>query len=144
MKEETTEWYPKHIKPVRRGVYQVCTRYEIGFAFWSGKRWGMLFFNQALTYTNTSITGADQNKTWRGLAQRSVEKEFKLTPWYPDDVRPAHVGVYMRDYTYGNFFSVWNGRFWLIGDKNIKQAVKQNEMSVFQNLPWRGFTEKQT
>ncbi len=63
-----TPWFPSEITPVHAGVYQVWNSRT--YAYWNGKKWGwaMRSVNEAncLRITN----GADQFKTWRGLAEK--------------------------------------------------------------------------
>jgi hypothetical protein len=65
-----TEWYPAHIKPVRKGVYETSRSGRLGYSYWTGRQWT----NQSryAAYADrhkTWITGANQKKNWRGLAE---------------------------------------------------------------------------
>lgn len=57
-----TEWYPAHVKPVRKGWYEIDLGFKKfgDFAYWTGKSWSW-------------GTGAsrlfNQNRQWRGLTE---------------------------------------------------------------------------
>jgi hypothetical protein len=62
----------------------------------------------------------------------------KLTPWFPDDVRPVRIGLYQRDYGgYDLSPDFWDGRRWqLCGIDGEPFAMSRKP------LPWRGLAEK--
>ncbi len=61
------------------------------------------------------------------------------TPWFPGDVKPAHVGLYQRNGGPYVYWSGWNGTFWGTGAFREEDAVTwRNEKSLCQSLPWRG------
>lgn len=66
-----------------------------------------------------------------------------LTPWFPGDVKPVHVGVYPRDIGgWGISYSYWNGKFWELWGLTVNDAFANCLMkSLYQNEPWRGLTE---
>lgn len=67
-------------------------------------------------------------------------KKFKLTPWFPPEIKPVHVGFYhigKLDFDPRNdiFYeahnnSYWDGKSWLAPISRIK--------SYYQNRYWRG------
>ena len=65
---------------------------------------------------------------------------MKLTPWFPGDVKPVHVGVYERRLKFraGVYYSQWDGEKWLRLHWTVEGAAHQILDSVYQNLPWRG------
>ena len=70
-----TEWYPGHIKPVRKGVYQQWSGCKdvIGYQKWDGKKWSDWYstIKGAEKSKNFAISCC-QNDPWRGL-----KKEMK-------------------------------------------------------------------
>lgn len=70
------------------------------------------------------------------------KKQPKLTPWFPANVRPVHVGVYKTE---GNVFQYWTGARWGLccDDKNRAAArVAISHVSLFQHTKWRGLAVK--
>ena len=75
MNQETkiklTGWYPGHIKPARKGVYQQLNGIGIiGYQRWDGKNW--MGWSTGLDRANASrekVYDQYQNYAWRGLAQ---------------------------------------------------------------------------
>jgi len=71
-----TPWFPPHIKPARKGVYEVKFTpkglYESYFyAMWNGKRWSRVatYEEMALFHSNFD---ALQNKYWRGFKEKQT------------------------------------------------------------------------
>lgn len=67
-----TGWFPKRIKPVRVGLYEVRTPWPFHsfmgeWAYWDGRRWGPAHFNQkdARRYKNYRVKRPIH--IWRGL-----------------------------------------------------------------------------
>ena len=54
-----TEWYPSHIKPVRKGLYEVGSDKFHVYAYWDEKHWRLSL--------NRNTLWLDQNLTWRGI-----------------------------------------------------------------------------
>jgi hypothetical protein len=56
-----TPWFPRYIKPVRKGIYEIKTRYGIKFANWNGEYWQVpnspILFNWIVQIT----------AQWRGI-----------------------------------------------------------------------------
>lgn len=71
-------------------------------------------------------------------------KEDQLTPWFPAEVKPVHVGWYhTKDWSSGepeireskcNWY--WDGRAWRFSD------VPDSTVCSFQCRPWRGLRSK--
>jgi hypothetical protein len=60
------------------------------------------------------------------------KKPLELTEWYPEDVKPVHLGVYQvkRLDNHEYFYAEWNGVNWIFED---------NKATVyFQHRKWRG------
>ena len=71
---EMTGWLPPHIKPVRKGIYQIkytslSTNPNLGlYATWNGFRWSSGSFNKRDSY-HQQFYGAIQEKYWRGFTE---------------------------------------------------------------------------
>jgi hypothetical protein len=66
-----TPWYPGHIKPARRGVYQQMSGAYLGYQRWDGFKW----FGWATTVEGAAQSIAPaainyQNDDWRGLTKK--------------------------------------------------------------------------
>jgi len=75
------------------------------------------------------------------------KKQPKLTPWFPANVEPAYIGVYLKEFG-GSItdYQYWDGSRWHYGhdtpDKTIKK-LKQNPTSWVPNARrWRGLAVK--
>lgn len=66
---------------------------------------------------------------------------LKLTPWFPGDVKPVHVGVYETDRI--GRFQYWNGKSWgyYMPSAEAAERVKAS-FSARQQPEWRGLSEK--
>ena len=69
---------------------------------------------------------------------------MKLTPWFPAEVKPVHVGVY-EIYEHRRHerptFKHWNGSFWGFASASIGQAQSADTHlgpSLVQKCNWRG------
>lgn len=60
----------------------------------------------------------------------------KLTPWFPPEVKPVHVGWYERQHLAGffHFFTWWNGEY-------FQCSEDEPDCAFCQNQPWRGLAE---
>lgn len=77
----------------------------------------------------------------------------EMTPWFPIDIEPVHIGVYEvqpepePDYLYTHL-SKWDGRKWCSTATNVPEADMQTSESwaMYHNIKpqWRGFTNEQT
>ena len=66
---------------------------------------------------------------------------MKLTPWYPPEIKPLHVGVYERDYSQkGRWYCFWDGNYF--GCAQSQTIFCTEDVSLDQNIPWRGLTSK--
>jgi hypothetical protein len=68
---------------------------------------------------------------------------MKMTPWFPPEIRPVHVGDY-RSWPFG--FRHFNGKLWSIEyhsdeSKFIKDQVR-TVVSRYQEIQWRGLAEE--
>lgn len=68
-----TKWFGPEVKPVRFGAYETSFDGIYGFSWFDGKKWG----NQSTTpywalsfFRSDKHIGAEQDKTWRGLAEK--------------------------------------------------------------------------
>lgn len=72
-------------------------------------------------------------------------KEESLTPWFPAEVKPVHVGVYPVKFSLcGEGFSHWNGKKWGFAMNTPAQAKKSpgNRAYAEQRKEWRGLRSK--
>jgi hypothetical protein len=66
----------------------------------------------------------------------------KRSPWFDGGTKPAHVGVYERKYSWGIWYSHWNGKRWGVFDATVRGAQGLRSLcSVRQALPWRGLAK---
>ena len=69
-----TPWFPPHIKPVHKGVYEVkftkIAGFYTGFATWNGKKWSRGSHNLLDDYHRNF--DALQNKYWRGFKEKQT------------------------------------------------------------------------
>lgn len=66
------------------------------------------------------------------------------TPWFPGDIKPAHVGVYERQYNQAIGFTLWDGKAWKVGGASTPDGADTPHAgeSTFQELPWRGIARE--
>lgn len=66
-----TEWFPAHIKPARKGVYQkICgLSKDIGYQYWDGKNWHGWNWTEISAKNDKYIYGPVCDN-WRGLAKK--------------------------------------------------------------------------
>jgi hypothetical protein len=67
--KKLTPWFPGHVKPVHKGIYQRTTRWgEQYYSKWDGEFWCAYATNFALAekFTQASMF---QDWEWRGLAE---------------------------------------------------------------------------
>lgn len=68
-----TPWFPKSIKPVRVGVYQIrdpWTQQSIGkttFRHWNGRRWGLACSDPSLCRPANYWNHGQEMTGWRGI-----------------------------------------------------------------------------
>jgi len=70
-----TNWFPPHIKPVRKGVYQIKytktekIAYLSIYATWNGTHWSAGSYNLSDRY-HKNFDVANQKKFWRGFTEK--------------------------------------------------------------------------
>jgi hypothetical protein len=66
-----------------------------------------------------------------------------MTPWFPPNIKPMHVGVYPAAISVDRGFAHWNGRKWgcLWATKKHAKSAPAYDLAR-QDKSWRGFTEK--
>lgn len=72
MKLKLTAWFPGHIKPVRKGVYQQKAGLQdmLGYQYWSGLRWYGWVSTIEGAYAARKylpVHASHQNDDWRGV-----------------------------------------------------------------------------
>jgi hypothetical protein len=73
MSKQMTNWFPAHIKPGRKGVYQVTLwRNQVGYAYWNGKVWS--WFDSERISDKEFLEDIEDGNThdelkWRGLTE---------------------------------------------------------------------------
>jgi hypothetical protein len=61
-----------------------------------------------------------------------VKHTPKLTPWFPGDVKPAHHGLYEREYSPSEIYlQLWTGNAWHFASFPATSCM-------VQDAPWRG------
>lgn len=75
----------------------------------------------------------------------------KLTPWFTNGEKPAHVGVYnvscRKENQSGEYYSYWDGSYFYDFSRSIDMAYKYGnsnyERGKFSNVggSWRGLAE---
>jgi len=77
----------------------------------------------------------------------------KVTPWFPPEIKPVHVGIYHRQLAHTSrngdlvVFAYWDGTHWLIpsadpGVASDPWRPRVIDQSYLFALPWRGLAEK--
>ena len=80
---------------------------------------------------------------------------MSLTPWFPGDVKPVHIGVYQRDFGgLGNRkYAYWDGEHWSWSESTPELAAKwgaskwRTNIGAFSSLQsnpvirWRGLAK---
>jgi hypothetical protein len=71
----------------------------------------------------------------------------KLTPFFPMNIKPVHIGVYLvQPYNHNGYkyYSKWNGKYWNFIDVSIQGADSEKTKSISchngQVIGWRGLT----
>lgn len=70
---------------------------------------------------------------------------MKLTPWFPADIKPVHVGAYLScEYADGSdFYRYWDGKRWGAAARTIQNAIILSDISfAHQYNVWRGLARK--
>jgi hypothetical protein len=64
----------------------------------------------------------------------------KLTPWFSDDVKPLHVGVYETSF---DTYQHWNGEWWGYCAVDVQTAYEMHDCkSALQRNEWRGLAKE--
>ena len=71
-----TPWFPPHIKPVHKGVYEVKftpkgLHESYWYAAWNGKRWSRVARYEEMARFHSNFD-ASQNKYWRGFRKEQT------------------------------------------------------------------------
>ena len=64
-------------------------------------------------------------------------KKPELTPWFPADVTPVHVGVYATQFCVDAPYSKWNGVHWMDSRPTIEGADRTKHIGAHRKS-WRG------
>ena len=72
-----TKWFPPHVKPARKGVYEVEWHDKASdrwptYARWNGNKWSHLSHHKTDGYWHNCYKDAKQNKAWRGFAKEQT------------------------------------------------------------------------
>jgi hypothetical protein len=67
----------------------------------------------------------------------SVTIHEQATEWLAGDARPAHIGVYQRQYPAGPY-TFWDGQHWRADGASPEEAATMVAPSSRQSCPWRG------
>ena len=72
-----------------------------------------------------------------------MSKELQLTPWFPENVKPARPGVYETQMTgveppYGHGYSHWNGERWSDTSKTRRIPAWKKTAIGWPTKVWRG------
>ena len=70
---------------------------------------------------------------------------MKLTPWFPADIKPVHVGAYLScEYAKGSdFYRYWDSKHWGVAARTISNALPFSSRSfACQDNVWRGLARK--
>ena len=68
---------------------------------------------------------------------------MKTTKWFPGNIKPVRVGVYLRKYPHGVSRYCWWDNGWGTADNNPFWAkLSRGIRSEYQNLQWRGLAQE--
>ena len=65
----------------------------------------------------------------------------KVTPWFPVQINPVHIGVYEIGTPASGYvrFSYWNGKRWRSREASVEQAyIYRTRIALGPVLRWRG------
>jgi hypothetical protein len=67
-----TDWFPPHIKPIRRGAYRVMCplKDEAFWSWWDGEKWGYKMVNQKNADFYKGSKSQTQDMKWKGLLKK--------------------------------------------------------------------------
>ena len=63
-----TNWYPPHIKPVRRGVYITRSKGQIYFQYWTGNYWNVRVSSIQMA-SQIKQRSQHQEVYWKGITK---------------------------------------------------------------------------
>jgi len=74
--KKMTKWFPPHIKPVRKGVYEVKftpkgVHESYMYAMWNGKKWSRVATYEEMKSFHSNFD-ALQGKYWRGFTKEQT------------------------------------------------------------------------
>jgi hypothetical protein len=76
--KKMTPWFPPHIKPARKGVYQIkftAERWSEGddliYATWNGLMWSHASYKKRDDF-HKQFYGSVQDKYWRGFTEKQT------------------------------------------------------------------------
>ena len=70
MKPKMTDWFPPHIKPCRKGVFEILMNDGvILLSKWNGSYWGVVHPNSEWA-SFTKVKSIQQSKMWRGFTEK--------------------------------------------------------------------------
>lgn len=70
---------------------------------------------------------------------------MNLTPWFPSEIKPVHVGAYLSyEYSDGSdFYRYWDGEHWGAASRTIENALPFSQSSfACQSNRWCGLARK--
>ena len=69
-----TPWYPPEVKPVRKGVYEVCFTALPWYRYWDGRFWWNGSFSpfDAFNRRAERFVNGECKDDWRGLAEEPI------------------------------------------------------------------------
>ena len=72
-----TPWFPAHIKPVHKGVYETADRHKMTrtlptYARWDGVEWSNPSYRKHHTELHYTSYGASQDNYWRGFTKEQT------------------------------------------------------------------------
>jgi len=72
-----TPWFPPHIKPVHKGVYQVEWHNKESdpwptYAQWNGYQWSRLSCHKTDGFWHNCYEDAKQARAWRGFTEKQT------------------------------------------------------------------------
>lgn len=68
---------------------------------------------------------------------------MRVTPWFPADIKPVHVGVYETQCgVFGDSYRYWDGQRWSVARMNPVLAFDSRSWVARNQSPrWRGLAQ---
>jgi hypothetical protein len=66
-----TAWFPAHIKPVHKGVYQIRTESGSCYSQWDGEKWCCMHRDKDVAARQWLVSWC-QDYAWRGLTEKAT------------------------------------------------------------------------